>query len=1758
MTRVFSAPIIGQSAASGAQVIDGSLNINGNKSVSLTRTVGSGNQTKWTWSAWVKTDPNPVNSSGGFAPMFFAGAYNTSGQQTHIAFGGSGGTSGQLLFSHYSGSYTTNLRSSRRFRDIGWYHIVVVFDSTNSTSGDRARVYVNGERVTSWSSETYPSYGGTTWINDSTKFHGIGKDDKSATENCFNGLMSNVYFIDALALDASYFGFTDPLTNTWRPKKYTGIFNAAAIGSGVVYSANNTGNTNSGYGWDQGFNGEGPGAAGGYVETSNGSTGTTLTLNVPFTTIEFAGNGSGFEFNGTGVSIDSAYAFKDISSSISSPLTSIKITQSSVLSAVRVDGVILADGSPAGVNGFYLPMDGNSPIGQDQSGIGNNWTPVNFGGSNSLEKATGALPILNTTPGGTQSGVGVFGSKENKYYTLTGSTGSGTGYVFENEGTKPTLSMIRGVTYTFDYSAASSHPFRFATAADAAGSTEYTTGTSISGNVISFTVPYNAPDTLYYYCTNHSGMGNSISVTTDTTKADQYASNCVLALPYVGVANDVSNQINATSATKDATISGDAVASSAYSNFYNGSWYFDGSGDYISYGTSSDMDFGSGDCTVECWLYIDSHASDKTIIGSWEGNISWQLSYGADAGGDEFGFSMYDGSTTTASSDAQSTGYVDRWVHVCGQRTGNTLQILVNGRLAGTASFSGSHNALNSAIRVGGRSGGNQITGYVQDVRIYKGVAKYSVTSVGDIAFIPASTSPDILPDTPSGVSVSTKLTKIIDGAVSFDGSGSYLTVPQSDDYDFTGDYTYEAFIYYTDTSGNPTIFDFSAAASNYEGRLQIQAGILKIYDGSWQSRGAISANTWHHIAVTQAKVYVDGIDVGASSGSVSGSNYKKPTIGARTNDAGNSYGDFFTGQISNVRIVNGTALYSSNFTPPSNPLTNVTNTKLLCCQSGTNVQTAAISSQTDSYSAGVYLTAPTYTDRGNSSCTVNNSGSVTSSSAGTNSFGLTNGAAMTGTQKVEIILGNHTPYFFMKAWTLEFYFKTDSVAEQQFIGTLTDGSSWRTGWALDVTAGALKWDYDDLDPGEGKKDLGITISADTWYFCRVQRTPSSPKATAGNLFVEVYDSPTNLVGSFEGVVGDDELHTNNGLKIGDVNDNSSNLTGNWLFANVMITSGYHRRGTVPTLSSGQRAVSTIAGYVSFAASNTGASTFNSFNTDINTVRGQETGYATLNPLFYKTDSLVLSDGNLTAEAAGSNGSGNWKGAASTFAQTSGKWFAEFTLVSKGGANHANIGINPPRKTDAGINHYAGDTGHFYTSNGKFWNADTESGAIADAYVAGDVIGITVDFDASEIKWYRNNVLQNTVSLNSNILASGFVWALSCYTTSTVACNFGQKPFKFPPPDGFKIMSLANTLPENVIVRPDKFVTPVLWTGNSTDNRQINTGFRPDFVWTKRRDSSLDHIMWDSVRGANSELYSNQTYAAGTATNKFGEFNDNGFTIKNNNSINQSGNWVAWCWKAGGNKGTWNKDGEAHASAADAGLTGITSPATLVGASIGTKQGFSIIRWNRGADHPTWTTGLIPHGLTQAPDMIITKNLGSGHGWMVFHSGKGTGRIYLNETGNGDGSGYTALPSATHFTIDSTSDGDSSDDCISYIWHNVPGLQKFGRYDANQNADGPFIDLGFRPALVWIKGIGSGATSWRVFDKERSPINTSTTLYLRPNTDNGDLDDTRPIDIVSNGFKIRVTSGGDINLSSGSYQYVYAAWAEAPSANLFGGQSNAR
>ncbi len=126
-------------------------------------------------------------------------------------------------------------------------------------------------------------------------------------------------------------------------------------------------------------------------------------------------------------------------------------------------------------------------------------------------------------------------------------------------------------------------------------------------------------------------------------------------------------------------------------------------------------------------------------------------------------------------------------------------------------------------------------------------------------------------------------------------------------------------------------------------------------------------------------------------------------------------------------------------------------------------------------------------------------------------------------------------------------------------------------------------------------------------------------------------------------------------------------------------------------------------------------------------------------------------------------------------------------------------------------------------------------------------------------------------------------------------------------------------------------------------------------------------------------------------------------------------------------------------------------------------------------------------------------------------------------------------------------------DMISYNWHDVPGLQKFGSYEGNGDTDGPFVWCGHKPAWVMVKN--TDATSdWRIYDSTRNATNP-VNLILYPNETYDDTTTAHPFDFLSNGFKIR----GDFNdVNTNGNTYIFCAFAESPMNNLYGGQSNAR
>ena len=218
-----------------------------------------------------------------------------------------------------------------------------------------------------------------------------------------------------------------------------------------------------------------------------------------------------------------------------------------------------------------------------------------------------------------------------------------------------TLSLIEGGIYKFDQSDSSNstHPFKFSQTSDGTHNrgTEYTKGVTYvgtpgsSGAYTQLVVPFGGLD-LYYYCGNHSGMGGSASTpanagmftaalpilkTTDQfgktlgsgTNADPFAANLVLALPMNGsnggtTFTDQSATIKGSGSAKAITRT-NAVTSTTQSNYYGSSGYYDANSSRLQVANSSDFDFGSGDYTIEVWVYPTDSGTRTIVSRSYTG-----------------------------------------------------------------------------------------------------------------------------------------------------------------------------------------------------------------------------------------------------------------------------------------------------------------------------------------------------------------------------------------------------------------------------------------------------------------------------------------------------------------------------------------------------------------------------------------------------------------------------------------------------------------------------------------------------------------------------------------------------------------------------------------------------------------------------------------------------------------------------------------------------------------------------------------------------------------------------------------------------------------------------------------------------------------------------------------------------------------------------------------------------------------------------------
>ena len=213
MSVINTQPLIGASGQGGAYNLERSLRFRASSSAYLTRTPSvAGNRQTWTWSAWVKRGA----LSAGAVKYLIDGRSGTN--MTALYFT----DQDALQFEYYDGTLSYYQVTSAVFRDpAAWYHIVAVFDTTNATSSNRMRLYVNGVQVTSYIAAGYPIQNLNGWINN-TNAHAIGA--RTLNSNHIDGYLSEVNFIDGQALTPSSFGENDTLTGVWKPKRYAGTY----------------------------------------------------------------------------------------------------------------------------------------------------------------------------------------------------------------------------------------------------------------------------------------------------------------------------------------------------------------------------------------------------------------------------------------------------------------------------------------------------------------------------------------------------------------------------------------------------------------------------------------------------------------------------------------------------------------------------------------------------------------------------------------------------------------------------------------------------------------------------------------------------------------------------------------------------------------------------------------------------------------------------------------------------------------------------------------------------------------------------------------------------------------------------------------------------------------------------------------------------------------------------------------------------------------------------------------------------------------------------------------------------------------------------------------------------------------------------------------------------------------------------------------------------------------------------------------------
>jgi hypothetical protein len=391
--------------------------------------------------------------------------------------------------------------------------------------------------------------------------------------------------------------------------------------------------------------------------------------------------------------------------------------------------------------------------------------------------------------------------------------------------------------------------------------------------------------------------------------------------------------------------------------------------------------------------------------------------------------------------------------------------------------------------------------------------------------------------------------------------------------------------------------------------------------------------------------------------------------------------------------------------------------------------------------------------------------------------------------------------------------------------------------------------------------------------------------------------------------------------------------------------------------------------------------------------------------------------------------------------------------------------------------------------------------------------------NGGQITFYKNNTSVATVTGLISQFSNNTIH-LCCQTngggTTTFIANFGQRPFAYTPPAGFKSLNTTNlqalgaSAVGNAAIQANKWFDVVLSAGSTTPRTVSGMQMQPDLVIFKNRTGTSNRrwSWFDSVRGPNAHLTSQNAETETTSqSDLLTSFNSDGFSVGADAAYYGANGftepWAQWAWKQ--------------------------SPIA----------GFNIVSYlGDGTNNRA-----ISHNLGVTPEFIIVKDRTIAYNWDIYHKDLGiSATLIFTDAGTRNASAFgSTAPTSSNFFTQNSYTNSSGSKMIAYLWASVPGFSRIGSFTGNSSTDGPFIYCGFRPRFIMTKNLTNGAF-WVIHDTARDPSNVSD-RYLYPNNNLAEEQTYSKFDILSNGFKCRNVND---NVNYDGVTTIFVAFAESP------------